>query len=277
MEQDLVSVIMPTYNEAHFLPESIECVLCQTYTNLELLITDDCSTNTEIRSLLLSYAARDKRVRVFFHDTNKGTGHARNNSIAEAKGRYIAFCDSDDRWTKDKLEKQVAFMKEYGACLTYTSYYQCDTQGKVYGLVRAPKRITFNQLKRDNKIGCLTAMYDVTICGKIFMPTLRKRQDWGFFLQILKEHRVAYGMREPLAYYRRRSDSISTRKCSLIKYNMQVYKKVLGYSKAKSAIYMWLVFMPTYLLKRTCRGVRNLFFHFKGCPIIIPGSNVGGA
>ena len=260
MEQDLVSVIMPTFNEAKFVAESIDCVLGQSYQNLELLITDDCSTNEEVRELLLHYVERDKRIRVFFLEENRGPGYARNNSIAEAKGRYIAFCDSDDRWTPDKLEKQVAFMKGRNACLSYTSYYLCNSEGEVYGTIQAPKRMTFSRLKRDNKIGCLTAMYDVSICGKMFMPTIRKRQDWGLFLLILKEHGIAYGLNEPLAYYRKRKDSISTKKYSLIKYNVKVYQKVLGYSKTQAHLYMWLVFMPTYFLKRLYTWARNVFY-----------------
>lgn len=260
MEQDLVSVIMPTYNEAHYLAESIECVLGQTYANLELLVTDDCSTNAAVRQVLEHYAKRDSRVRLFFLNENKGAGHARNNSIAQARGRYIAFCDSDDRWSPNKLEQQVTFMHEHKACLTYTSYYLCNSQGEVYGLVKAPGRMTFARLKRDNKIGCLTAMYDTTVCGKVYMPTLRKRQDWGLFLHILQRHGTAYGMKEPLAYYRRREGSISTKKRALIKYNMQVYRKVLGYSKVKATLYLWLVFMPTYFAKKVGVWLRNIFF-----------------
>ena len=260
MEQDLVSVIMPTFNEVKFLAESIDCVLCQSYQNLELLITDDCSANVEVRELLLRYAESDRRVRIFFLDENKGPGYARNNSIAEAKGRFIAFCDSDDRWTQDKLERQVAFMKERNACLSYTSYYLCNSDGEVYGTVRAPERMTFSKLRRDNKIGCLTAMYDVSICGKMFMPTIRKRQDWGLFLLILKKHGVGYGMCEPLAYYRKRRGSISMKKSTLIKYNMLVYQKVLGYSKAKASLFFWAVFMPTYFSKKFATWVRNLFY-----------------
>lgn len=260
MEQDLVSVIMPTFNEVQYLSESIECILGQSYSHLELLITDDCSANTEIRDCLRYYAQLDNRVRIFFLDENKGPGYARNNSIREAKGRFIAFCDSDDRWTSDKLEKQVAFMKKHNVCLSYTSYYLYNSKGKVYGIAKAPKRMTFKKLKRDNKIGCSTAMYDTAICGKMYMPTLRKRQDWGLFLLILKNFGVAYGIKEPLAYYRKHRDSISTQKYTLVKYNIKVYQKVLGYTKAKSALYMWLVFMPTYFFKRLRMWVQNLFY-----------------
>lgn len=258
MTQELVSVIMPTFNEAHYLAESIECVLGQTYAHLELLITDDGSTNREVSEMLRRYAERDARVRIFFLDENRGAGYARNNSIAEARGRYIAFCDSDDRWIPDKLERQVAFMKERGACLSYTSYFLCDADGEVRGVVRAPKRMTFARLKRDNKIGCLTAMYDVKVCGKMYMPTIRKRQDWGLFLLILKEHGVAYGMSEPLAYYRKRRGSMSAKKYTLVKHNALMYMKVLGYSPLKARLYVWLVFMPTYLVKKVCIGLRNL-------------------
>ena len=260
MEQDLVSVIMPTFNEVQYLSESIERVLGQSYLNLELLITDDCSSNVEVRSMLLHYAEKDSRVRIFFLEKNMGPGYARNNSIAEAKGRFIAFCDSDDYWAKDKLEKQVAFMKECNACLSYTSYYMCDSEGMVHGMVRAPKKMTFSRLRRDNKIGCLTAMYDASICGKMFMPTLRKRQDWGLFLLILKKFGVAYGMKEPLAYYRKRKGSISMKKRELIKYNKQVYQKVLGYSKIKATLYFWMVFMPTYFSKKVYMWWTNLFY-----------------
>lgn len=260
MEQDLVSVIMPTFNEVQYLSESIECILGQTYPHLELLITDDCSANTEVRECLRHYAHLDSRVRVFFLDENKGPGHARNNSIQEAQGRFIAFCDSDDRWTPDKLEKQVTFMKEQHVCLSYTSYYLRNSKGKVYGIAKAPKKITFNMLKRDNKIGCSTAMYDTTICGKRYMPTLRKRQDWGLFLLILQEHGTAYGIQEPLAYYRKHRDSISTQKYTLVKYNIKVYQQVLKYPKAKAILYMWTIFMPTYLLKRLSMWAQNLFF-----------------
>ena len=250
MECEMVSVIMPTFNECRFLAESIESVLCQSYSNLELLITDDNSENQQVREMLADYALRDSRLRVFFLEENKGPGNARNNSIQQARGRYIAFCDSDDRWAADKLERQVAFMKKTHACLSYTSYFRCNQSGEVVGVVEAPHELSFNALKRDNKIGCLTAMYDTHICGKRFMPLMRKRQDWALFLLIVKDYGVAYGLDEPLAYYRHRNASVSSKKFSLLKYNAKVYQEVLGYSVVKSYLYVLFVFMPVYVTKR---------------------------
>ena len=111
-KEDLVSVIMPTYNAGKYLADSINSILNQSYKNLELLITDDASTDPTTLQLLQEFASKDNRVDILYLKENHGAGYARNKSIERAKGRYIAFCDSDDRWTTDKLEKQIAFMNE---------------------------------------------------------------------------------------------------------------------------------------------------------------------
>lgn len=248
--QDKVSVIMPTYNESSLLVESIRCILAQTYTNIELLITDDASPNDEVRNTLLQLQRQDPRVRLFFLETNYGPGLARNISIEKAEGRYIAFCDSDDCWTPDKVERQVAFMKEKDCSLSYTTYLKRTPEGRTVGIVRCPKSLTLRQLKHDNKIGCSTAMYDTSKYGKFFMPTIRKRQDWALFLSILKKCGIAYGLDVPLTYYCVRPGSVSKRKFPLVGYNATVYQNVFGYSKLKSYLYLFFIFMPNYLLKK---------------------------
>ena len=169
------------------------------------------SDDDDTVQLLRGYQEKDPRVKVFYNkEGNKGAGYTRNKCIENAQGRYIAFCDSDDRWTPDKLEKQVRFMREKCCRLSYTSYTICDDNDNDYGIFIAPKQITFGDILKDNKIGCLTAMYDVKELGKVFyMPTIRKRQDWALFMMIVRQCKVAYGIEEPLAYYRVRSDSIS--------------------------------------------------------------------
>lgn len=248
---------MSTYNSAKWVAESIDSVLAQTYQNIELLISDDHSSDAETISILKTYAQRDGRVKVFFLDTNEGAGVARNNSIRHATGRYIAFCDSDDRWMPDKLEKQVAFMQQNGCCLCFSSYYVCTYDGEINGKVIAPKTLTFLQEKKDNKIGCLTAIYDTTHHGKIYMPTLRKRQDWALFLNILKECHTAYALQEPLAIYRKVPGSISSQKLKLIKYNVMVYKEVFGYSTIVAYLYLFIFFIPAYLKKKFDTWLNN--------------------
>lgn len=257
----LVSVVMPTYNCADYMEGAVRSILNQTYTHLELLITDDASPNGEVRNRLLQLQQQDSRVRLFFLDTNYGPGLARNISIQKAEGRYIAFCDSDDCWAPDKLERQVAFMQEKGCYLSYTSYLRRNTEGKIVGIVNAPRKLTFRNLRHDNKIGCSTAMYDTLPYGKFFMPTIRKRQDWALFLTIMKKCRVAYGIQEPLTYYCVRPGSVSKGRASLVKYNAAVYQQILGYSKLHSYLYLFFIFMPHYLLKKLKVRIESL--HYK--------------
>lgn len=249
MNQDMVSVIMPTYNSGKFLSESIESVLNQTYTNLELLVTDDGSTD-ETLTILESYAQKDSRVKVFRLEKHQGAGQARNHSIQEAQGRYIAFCDSDDQWMPEKLEKQIHFMHEKTCALCYSSYITCNDKNEETGIFCAPETISFSMMKRDNKIGCLTAVYDTQLLGrKYYMPALQKRQDWALFISILKQCHMAYGITEPLAYYRHRNHSISSNKFTLIPYNIKVYETILGYSRVKATLYFFFLFLPTYYRK----------------------------
>ncbi|MCH5174396.1 MAG: glycosyltransferase family 2 protein [Prevotellaceae bacterium] len=252
-----VSVIMPSYNTGRMICESIDSVLSQTYQDLELLISDDHSSDDETISILKAYAQKDERVKVFFLDANKGAGVARNNSISHATGRYIAFCDSDDRWLPEKLEKQLAFMKEKDCCLCFSSYYTCNYKGDVIGKVIAPKTLTLSQEKRDNKIGCLTAIYDTAKHGKFYMPTIRKRQDWVLFLSILKKCGKAYAVQEPLAIYRKVPGSISSNKINLIKYNAKVYKEAFGYSNFMAYMYLSVFFFPTYFKKKFQTWLNN--------------------
>lgn len=259
--EDKVSVIMPSYNTGKMICESINSVLSQTYTNIELLISDDHSSDEETISILKGYAERDPRVNVFFLEKNEGAGVARNNSIRHATGRYIAFCDSDDIWLPNKLEKQLALMEERDCCLCHSSYFTCTNDGKINGRVIAPQTLTLLQEKRDNKVGCSTAIYDTKKFGKFFMPSIRKRQDWALFLNILKKCHKAYAIQEPLVIYRKVPGSISSKKLNLVKYNAAVYQEIFGYSKLHSYTYLFVFFMPTYFTKKIKVWLNN---HLKG-------------
>ena len=257
MMNKLVSIITPTYNSEEFVSETIDCIIAQTYQDWELLITDDCSTDST-RKIVREYVEKDSRIRLFTLEHNSGAGAARNNSLEHAGGRYIAFCDSDDRWTPDKLEKQLAFMQEKDCALSYASYHICNEEGNIKGLMKCRAKETFASMKRDDKMGCLTVVYDTEKVGKVPFPLLRKRQDWGMKLLVLQKCKVAYGISEPLAIYRKRSDSISRNKLSLVKYNIAVYEQVLGWSSLHARLFFFLVFMPTYIVKRITNKISNL-------------------
>ena len=245
----LVSIITPSYNCARFIGSTIESIQAQTYRNWELLVIDDCSDDRSVE-VVKRYAAADPRIRLFSLPVNSGAGVARNNSIEKAQGRFIAFCDSDDRWYPEKLEKQLAFMREKDCGLSYTSYDVCDEDGVTVGRVKCREELNYRNLIRDNGIGCLTAMYDVGKCGKKYMPTIRKRQDWGLWLNIVKQIKVAYGMPQCLALYRTRRNSISSNKISMLKYNFDLYHSVEKFSTFKSASLLAFYFLPYYFYKK---------------------------
>lgn len=245
----LVSIITPTFNSSRFIRETIESILAQTYPYWELLITDDCSTDDTVE-IVQRYVDRDPRIKLFRLERNSGAGVCRNRSIQEARGRFIAFCDSDDCWKPEKLERQLAFMEKMNCALSYTAYMTCDENSHITGIVVGRKKETFFSMKCDDGIGCLTAIYDTQKVGKILMPDLRKRQDWGLWLKVLEKCRVAYGMKDPLAVYRIHSTSISRNKLSLIQYNLDVYKTVLRYSVFKSYLYFAFLFLPSYFFKK---------------------------
>ncbi len=245
----LVSIITPSFNCADYIGETIESILSQTYQNWELLITDDFSTDNS-SEIIQEYCDRDKRIKLMQLSQNSGAGVARNNSIREAQGCFIAFCDSDDRWYPEKLEKQLNFMGNTGTSLSYTSYDTCDENGNINGVVNCLPKLSYAKILRDNGIGCLTAMYDVEKIGKHFMPTIRKRQDWCLWIEIIKKCGTAYGLQEPLALYRVRHGSISSNKVEMLKCNFSVYHQILGYNKIASALILGGYFMPYYFYKK---------------------------
>lgn len=252
----LVSIITPCYNSAKFIGETIDSIQAQTFKDWELIITDDCSTDNTTE-IIERYIAADPRIKLYKLEKNSGGGVARNNSIKEAKGRYIAFCDSDDRWHPWKLAKQLEFMQKNDYAFSYTSYMTCDEDGAMKGIVVCPRKVTYSSSKRDDKIGCLTIVYDSEKIGKHYLPEIRKRHDWGMKLRILKSCKVAYGIKEPLALYRIRRGSVSSDKKSLVQYNIKVYQVVLGWSKIRSILFFLFVFIPSYALKKALINLYN--------------------
>lgn len=222
----LVSIIMPNYNSAQFIEETITSVLSQTYENWELILVDDLSSDDSI-NIIESLISQDKRIKLIKLRQNSGPAIARNCAIEEATGRYIAFLDSDDLWHPRKLSKQISFMKEHDIALSYTGYHRIEEEnGGIIDQIHVPEKVEYSELLKQNIIGCLTAMYDTQKLGKVYMPDISKRQDFGLWLNILKKVPYAYGIDEPLAYYRVRTASVSSNKILASKYNWKLYREV---------------------------------------------------
>ena len=233
----LVSVVMPTYNCAKYIAASVESVLAQTLENWELLIVDDCSTD-QTETVLKPFLEQDPRITFFRLEKNSGPAAARTEAIRRAEGRYLAFLDSDDLWDPEKLEKQIAFMQQTGALFSCTGYRRMDAEGKdLHTAMIPPKRTDYRKcIRLSNPIGNLTAIYDQQALGKFEVPSIRKRNDFALWLQILKKTRYCYGLEEVLASYRMgRAGSVSHNKLGQAKYHWQLYHEIEGHNILRSA------------------------------------------
>lgn len=249
MKNPLVSIITPTYNSQSFIVETIESVFAQTYANWELILVDDCSQD-DTWKILEEYKNKDSRVKILKLDKNYGAGVARNKGITIAEGDFMAFVDSDDIWVPQKLELQLNFMKEKRRLICYSSYYLIDESSEKTGyIIHAPQEINFRKNLRNDYIGFLTFIYNCKEIGKIYMPEIRKRQDWALKLLVLKKGGIAYGIDQPLAYYRKGQQSLSKNKFKLFKYNFKVFNEVLEYSKIHSFFRMTYFLMHYFRYK----------------------------
>lgn len=230
----LVSIIMPAYNSALTIVSSIKSVQQQSHTDWELLITDDCSTDNTVE-LVKQLADVDPRISIEINSVNSGAGFSRNQSINRSKGKYISFLDADDLWLPNKLSTQVAYMEQTGALFSYTAYQKFSDEG-LGGIIIPPTRVTHNQLLKGCVIGCLTAMYNAEVLGRQTMPLIRKRQDMGLWLKLLKLCDEAYGIPEVLAHYRTDS-GMSQNKLNAAGYQWRLYRDVVGLDLLQSAWY----------------------------------------
>lgn len=220
-----VSVIMPVYNGQEFIESSISSVIAQTYIHWELLIIDNGSTDDSLKIAML-YAQNDLRIKVLKCPV-RGVSFARNMGIAKSTGRYIAFLDSDDTWRPQKLEIQLAIMQANDCALSHTSYIRRSVSNNLEKIRRVKSVETFDTMIKDNGMGCSTVVYDSQTLGKVYMPNLRKRQDWATWLKILSLDEMIYsiGIDELLTVYTVRNDSVSqTNRFGLIFYTFYVYR-----------------------------------------------------
>lgn len=220
---NLVSVIMPSYNTANFIAESIQSVKAQTYADWELLIVDDCSTDNtdEVVAPFLS----DSRIIYIKNEKNSGAAVSRNIALKKAKGKWIAFLDSDDLWVPDKLLKQIGFMEKKGYHFSYTNYAEIDVSGKRNGItVTGPKKITKAGFFNYCWPGCLTVMYDAENVGLVQIADIKKNNDYAMWLKICRKAEC-YLLDEELALYRHgRAGSVSTHSIkTMIRWHYKLY------------------------------------------------------
>ena len=230
-----VSIITPAYNASVYISEAIDSVISQTYKDWELLVTDDCSTDSTL-DVVAKYSKYDSRIRALRNPENTGPAGARNNSLSYASGRYIAFLDSDDFWIPEKLEKQISFMTENRVAFSYTQYRRIDESGYITGhLIDVPDMMSYTRLLCNTAIATSTVMLDSQVIGDVRMQNTYY-DDFVLWLEILKKGVIAYGLHDDLMRYRVLRGSVSRNKWHSAKMVWKTYRDIEGLSPLYSAL-----------------------------------------
>lgn len=249
---DLVSIVVPVYNAERFIEDTINTVLNQTYSNWELILVDDKSTDNSIK-LIMPFVAKDKRIKLLKNKTNLHAALTRNKGINSAKGRYLAFLDADDLWDPTKLEKQVAFMKQTDCAFSFTGYEFADAAGVPNGKkVHVPATINYKQALKNTTIFTSTVMLDMNKLTKqdVEMPNVRRGQDTATWWKILKTLPHANGFDIVLATYRRSDYTLSSNKLAALARTWGLYRNIEYFGLVRTIYYFF-----NYAINATMRRI----------------------
>lgn len=226
IDKNLISIVVPVYNAEAFIRATIATVQAQTYDEWELLLVDDCSSDSSCELIQLEIN-KDNRIKLIHQEANQGAANARNRGVLEAQGRYVCFLDADDIWNADKLEKQLKYMNEKSAGFCFSGYEFADEFGNGLGkIVQVPEKITYEQALKNTTIFTSTVMIDRNIVADedIFMPDIPS-EDTATWWKILKNYGTGYGLNENLVKYRRSTNTLSSNKLVAIKRIWNLYRK----------------------------------------------------
>lgn len=226
--KEKVSVLTPSYNSEKYIAETIASVQNQTYTNWEMIIVDDCSTDSTC-NIVEEIANADPRVKLFRQDSNQGAGAARTIALKNATGRFVAYLDSDDIWLPEKLERQLNFMIEKRCAFSCTSYEVIDDAGnRLNKDIHMLSQVDYVGFLTNNLLQTIGIVVDTSMVDKkyLIMPNIRRRQDAATWLQILNAGYDCYGLDEVLAQYRRTENSLSSNKFKAVKGIWTLYRDI---------------------------------------------------
>ena len=235
---EMISISVPVYNAEKYILETMDSVLAQTYSDWELLLVDDLSSDRSAE-IIARYAEKEKdfRIRLIRQTSNQGAACARNRGLMEARGRYIAYLDADDIWMPEKLEHELAFLREKGAAFVFTGYEFADENGAGLGkVVRVPETLSYRQALSNTTIFTTTVMFDTEKIPReqLVMPQI-KSEDTALWWRVLRCGHTAYGLDENLALYRRAGRTLSSNKLEALRRIWNLYRKVEGMGIMSSA------------------------------------------
>lgn len=234
-DNSLVSVIIPVYNASNYIGRTIESVLNQTYKKIEIVLVDDYSTDNS-RQIIEQYAAEFDNIVYHLQKENGGAAVARNTALEIAKGRYVAFLDSDDLWMPDKIERQLALMKEKNTPFCYAAIEMMDENDKTIKPKRNIKeKCDYQYLLKNTIIATSSVVIDRSALGDFRMPLRRGGQDYATWLMLLRGGTIAYGINDVLVRYRVSNNSLSSNKFKSIRQVWEIQTIDEGINKVSVA------------------------------------------
>lgn len=224
-QNEKVSVIIPIYNAEKYITSTINSILGQTYRDFEIIVIDDCSTDSS-KECVKRLCESHPNIIYRLQEKNAGVAVARNMGLDIASGRYVAFLDSDDEWKKEKLEKQIRYMHSQGAGFVFSAIEMVDEEGKLIRSKRKVKeKVSYQYLLKNTVIPTSSVVIDRNKVLDFRMPLMRSGQDYATWLMILRTGIVAYGIDEALVKYRVARGSLSSNKLKSIKQVWEIQVK----------------------------------------------------
>lgn len=225
MTAEVVSVVMPAFNAATTIEQSIRSIQAQTFEDWVLYVIDDASPDGT-GDIVEAMGRHDARIRYLRLGINSGVAAARNEGIRRASGRYIAFLDSDDLWHPDKLATQLAVLAN-GETLVATNYFRFRGDPAL-GVTLARRKPVFTRfdMLQQNQIGNLTGIYDQRALGKVFQRP-GGHEDYLMWIELVRRAGRGVCIQAPLAYYRVAAASLSGNKARAASWQWQVYRSDL--------------------------------------------------
>lgn len=253
----LISIVIPAYNAEKYISYTLDSVLNQTYSDFEVIVIDDCSAD-KTYEIMEKYAELDDRIRIYKNEKNSGVSFTRNFGVSVSNGDYIAFLDSDDMWTPDKLSKQVELLeKNPDAALLFTGSAFMDYEGNALDhILQVPDKIGYKTLLKQNVISCSSVLVKKSYMEQIKMCNDSMHEDFAVWLKILRKEKYAYGINEPLLIYRLSNNSKSSNKIKAAKMAWRVYRHI-GLNIYVSIYYMFHYAVRSILKYSKLKGLNN--------------------
>ena len=245
---DLISIIIPYFKKKKFFKKTIDSVFRQTYQNFEIVLIYDDLEKTDLPFIKFTLK-KIKNKKIIINKSNLGAGKSRNIGIDQSKGKFVAFLDADDLWHKNKLKKQIQFMKKNNVSFSYNSYFVIDENDQKFKIINAPQTITYQKLLLSCDIGLSTVMISSKLLKKERFPNLKTKEDYLLWLKLSRKNIKMQGIKAVLTSWRKTDNSLSSSFIQKIKDAFFVYNNFLKFSFIKS-IYCIFVLSLNYLRKR---------------------------